>query len=690
MRPDILFSLFAPLRSLKGVGVKLTPLFSKLCGDKIIDILFHLPIGVIDRTYMPLLKHAQKGKIATLKLNVIEHIKPALKGKPYRVICSDGSDEITLTFFNARNDYLNRTLPIDKTVIVSGNLERFGRGWSMSHPDFIVKENKIDEIPKYEPVYALTEGITRKRIYNTVAQALPHLPDMPEWINSDLLKRENWKSWKEEIIKAHNPTNIDDLENNKRLAYDELLANQLALAIIRYHHHKKNGRSFKGTGKLQKKLIENLPFTLTNGQKEIIKEISNDIKSDKRMLRLLQGDVGAGKTIIALIIMLQIVESGSQAALMAPTEILARQHFETLKTLLKPVGVSIDILLGKSRGKQRKETLEKLANGEISIIVGTHALFQKDVVFYDLALAVMDEQHRFGVEQRLKLTNKGKGTDILAMTATPIPRTLTLTAYGDMDVSRLTEKPAGRKAIETRTIDINRLNEVIAGIDRQIKKGAQAYWVCPLIEESEKIDLAAATERFKILSKYFGAEKIGLIHGKISLDEKEKIMNEFKSGKIKILVATTVIEVGVDVTNATLMIIEHAERFGLSQLHQLRGRVGRGEKNSTCLLLYQAPLSETAISRLKIMRETEDGFMIAEEDLRLRGGGELLGTKQSGLPEYKIADLFKDNRLLHIANKDSQNLINADPLLKSKRGGNLRILLYLFNKDASVKLFRSG
>ncbi len=690
MRPDILFSLFTPITSLKGVGPKLTPLFGKLCGDKIADLLWHLPIGLIDRTYMPELRHADKGRVATLKLDVIEHIKPPMKGKPYRIICSDGTDEITLTFFTAKGDYLTKILPLDRTVLVSGNLERFGRGWTMSHPDFIVHENKIDDIPKYEPIYPLTEGLTRKRVHNTVQQALALVPPLPEWCAPELLKREGWKSWKESLVEAHNPTSDKNIIDHKRLAYDEFLADQLALAIIREHHRKAEGRSFKGTQELKNKLLKNLPFTLTDGQTKAIEEIIDDLKEPKRMLRLLQGDVGAGKTIVALFVMLHVIESGSQTALMVPTEILARQHYENLKSLLEPLGIPVKLLIGKTKSKERKETLEALKDGSLPLIVGTHALFQKDVHFNDLGLAVMDEQHRFGVQQRLQLTNKGHGTDILVMTATPIPRTLTLTAYGDMDVSRLMEKPAGRQPIDTRLIDTNRLGDVIDGVGRQIKKGVQAYWVCPLVEESEKIDLAAATERAELLGQHFGKEHVGLIHGKQSTSEKAKVMDDFKRGDIKVLIATTVIEVGVDVPNATLMVIEHSERFGLSQLHQLRGRVGRGSQQSTCLLLYQGPLGEIATARLKTMRETEDGFRIAEEDLKLRGPGEVLGTRQSGLPTYRMADLAQDRDLLSIAHDDAKMILNKDPDLQSERGKNLRILLYLFNKDAAVKLFRSG
>jgi len=478
--------------------------------------------------------------------------------------------------------------------------------------------------------------------------------------------------------------------SRKRLAYDELLADQLALAVIRRHHRAAGGRSFAGTKTLQQKMEATLPFALTDGQKKAIAEITADMAEPKRMLRLLQGDVGSGKTIVALISMLQAVESGVQAAMMVPTEILARQHYEKLKPLLEPLGLSMGLLVGKSRSKDRAAVLKSLENGTIDIVIGTHALFQDDVAFANLGLAVMDEQHRFGVHQRLQLSEKGRGVDILVMTATPIPRTLTLTAFGDMDVSRLMEKPAGRQPIDTRLIDMARLEEVIEGVGRQIAQGAQAYWVCPLVEESEKSDLAAATERADLLARSFGADKVGLVHGRLSSEAKNAVMAAFAANEIKVLVATTVIEVGVDVPNASLMIVEHSERFGLAQLHQLRGRVGRGAAKSTCLLMYQAPLGEIAKARLKMMRESEDGFLIAEEDLRLRGPGELLGTRQSGLPAFKLANLATDRDLLTMAHDDAKLILAQDPELATERGKALRTLLYLFEKDAAVRLFRSG
>lgn len=694
MRPAILFPLFKPISSLRGIGPRLAPLYQKLCGPLIVDVLWHLPTGLIDRSYAPPLRTAERDRVATLTVTVVEHDPPRKPRLPYRIIATQGADQISIVYFNAKGDYLTKLYPVGAQVVISGVIERYRDGWVMNHPDYALPPERAGEIPRFEPVYPMTEGIGGKMLRKTIQQALALLPDLPEWQDAALLQRERWPAWKEAVMTAHLPT-ADDADRDKgarrRLAYDELLADQLALAVIRQHHRAGAGRSLAGTRVLQDKLVATLPFKLTSAQMQAIADISADMKSPHRMLRLLQGDVGSGKTLVALMAMLQAAESGVQAALMAPTEILAKQHWQKLSAFLEPLGVEVGLLIGKGRGQSnRNDVKQRLADGTLKLVVGTHALFQNDIVFHDLGLAIVDEQHRFGVNQRLQLSEKGRGVDILVMTATPIPRTLTLTAYGDMDVSRITEKPAGRQSIDTRLIDCARLDEVIDGLKRQIDKGTQIYWVCPLVSESEVIDLAAATERADLLAERLGKDKVGLIHGQMATEDKDRVMSAFVAGDLRVLVATTVIEVGVDVPNATLMIIEHAERFGLSQLHQLRGRVGRGVEKSTCLLMYQGPLGETAAARLKLLRETEDGFRIAEEDLRLRGAGEILGTRQSGMPEYRMADLSRDGDLLTIAHDDVKLILHRDSDLMSERGKALRILLYLFACDTTIQLLRAG
>ena len=693
MRPSILFPLFAETRTLPGVGPKIAKLIESAAGTRLLDLIFHLPSGVIDRSYRPKLIAAEEGRILTAEVNVLDHIAPRDRRQPYKVRCSDDTAMIELVFFHAHADYLKKQLPIGQKRVISGRAERFNGNLQMPHPDFIVTPEEAATLPQQEAVYRLTEGLPSKSMSKAVRAALEKVPDMPEWLDPAFKKSRGWDSFLEAIEAAHNPKSEEELAllspARMRLAYDELLANQLALVLIRNAMRGIKGRSIKGSGELRAKAIAALPFTMTDTQKQALSEIDADMEAPTRMLRLLQGDVGAGKTVVAFLALLSAVEAGMQGALMAPTEILARQHMASLEALAKVTGIRMTLLTGRERAG-RNGVLKDLADGKIDILVGTHAIFQEDVAFRDLGLAVVDEQHRFGVHQRMTLQGKGhKPVDVLVMTATPIPRTLALTAYGDMDVSRLTGRPPGRKPVETRLVSAERVGEVVEHLRRAIAKGARAYWVCPLVEESELVDLTAAEDRAKALRETFGSS-VGLVHGRIKGPERDAEMAKFKRGETKVLVATTVIEVGVDVPEATIMVVEHAERFGLAQLHQLRGRVGRGDAKSSCLLVYSPPLGETAKERLKTLRETDDGFVIAERDLELRGAGELLGTRQSGLPEFRMADLTAHAELLAAARDDAKLILSKDPELKSPRGEALRVLLYLFERDEAVRYLRTG
>lgn len=693
MRPESLFPLFRPVTTLKGVGARTAVLIEKVAGQHVVDLLWHLPSDIIDRRYTPKIADAEPDTIATITIRVTQHYKPHNQRQPYKITAMDDTGAMTLVFFRARADYLLKILPEGEVRVISGKVEKFGDTLQMTHPDHIVTEDDIESLNKVEPVYPLTAGLSLKVLGKTMRAALEVPKALPEWLDPALVNRENWLTWHEALLAVHAPESTNDLSvqtpPHRRLAYDELLANQLALAIVRAQMKRLKGVPLKGDGSLRNKVLAALPFDLTNSQNFTLSEIDADLAADHRMLRLLQGDVGSGKTIVALMAMLSAVEAGGQAVIMAPTEILSRQHMVTISQMAEAAGIQPVLLTGRERGKKRDAILEKLKTGAARLAVGTHALFQDDVEYHDLRVAVIDEQHRFGVHQRLTLAAKGRAVDVLVMTATPIPRTLMLTAYGDMDVSRLTEKPAGRKPIQTVLISNDRLDEVVHAVGRAVKSNARVYWVCPIIEESETSDMAAAELRYDHLKAAFG-ERVGLVHGRLKGAEKDAVMSAFKDGEIDILVATTVIEVGVDVPEASVMVIEHAERFGLAQLHQLRGRIGRGSEKSTCLLMHVGHLGEIAKARLTTMRETDDGFVIAERDLELRGAGELLGTRQSGHPEFRLANISDHGDLLQIARDDAEVILNIDPELQSTRGQALRHLLYLFERDAAVKNLRSG
>lgn len=692
-RPFDLDPLFRNINTLPGIGPRIEKRIESLInGSKLLDLFYHAPVDFIDRRFSCPISECPNGKIVTMAVRVGRHSPNARKSLPYRVECTDQSGTISLVFFHARKDWITKILPPDKNIVISGKVEYFQGKPQMMHPDIASLEERAT-LETVEPIYPLTAGVTNKVLNKAHKSARDSIPILAEWLDPKHKEREKWQTWDACIRTLHEPMNEDALEPHHpirmRLAYDELLANQLTLALVREQQKSINGRSFQSLGALRKKVEEALPFNLTEAQKRSLKDIDTDMNAPARMMRLLQGDVGSGKTVVACMAMLNAVENGAQAALMAPTEILARQHAQSLKPWLDAAGVRFVIITGRDKGKVRETLLSQIKNGAAQIVIGTHVIFQDVVKFHDLGLAVIDEQHRFGVEQRMALASKNKGTDILMMTATPIPRTLALTSYGDMELSKLDEKPPGRKPVETLLFSKDKLEHVIAGLKRKISEGVHAYWVCPLVEESELMDLAAAEERFDVLQSIFG-DRIGLVHGRMKPNEKDDVMQKFTTGQLDILVATTVIEVGVNVPEATIMVIEHADRFGLSQLHQLRGRVGRGAEQSYCFLIYSPPLGETATQRLNIMRDTEDGFIIAEKDLELRGSGNILGTQQSGTTAFKIANLNAHSDLLAMARDDAQLILNKDPKLKTPRGKSLRTLLYLFEQDQAIQYFKGG
>ena len=695
-RPTSLYRLFASTSSLPGIGPKLAAILEKRIGGHLIDILRHLPVSLNDRRARPSVDEAEDGQLATFEILVLSgDIPPGKSNRPARITAETKGGRLELVFFRARADWLRTSLPIGERRLVSGRVERFQGRLQMAHPDYITPLERAAEIPEIEPIYPLTAGLSARILRRAIVTSLKAVPDLPEWIDAQQLHSRQWPSHKRALQEAHNPQEPSDLlastSARTRLAYDELLANQFALGLLRRQTSiAGKGSPKEGNEKLTAGLLSALPFTPTNAQLRVIDEIKADQKSTARMLRLLQGDVGSGKTFVALMAMLHALEAGYQAALLAPTEILARQHHASLSALLKEMQIEPELLLGGMKTKERRDVTQKLADGTCQIVIGTHALLSDDIQFAKLGLAVVDEQHRFGVRQRLVLGQKGDGCDVLVMTATPIPRTLAMTAYGDLQVSRLDEKPKGRQEISTAAISGERIAEIVERLRQAVARQQRAYWICPLVEETDKLDVAAAEDRYRQLQAVLPHIQIGLVHGRMKTDEREAAMADFKTGKSQILIATTVIEVGVDVPEASIIIIEHAERFGLAQLHQLRGRVGRGEAQSACILMYQAPLSEAAQARLKIMRATNDGFIIAEEDLRLRGPGEVLGQRQSGLPEFCLADLALHADLLPLARQQAENILGKGLSLDAPEMEAYAILLSLFERDNAVRFLASG
>jgi ATP-dependent DNA helicase RecG len=694
MRPEILFPLFAPLTSLQGVGPKLAGLIARVCGPRIADLLWVFPHSIRVWAKTAQIANTPDDETELFKLRIVEHIAPKNPRLPYKIRASDGTSFLDLVFFKVKGDYLHRSFPVGEIRYVGGKLERFNDRPQIAHPDRVFTEAEFARGPVIDVIYPLTEGLTPRVMAKAAQHAADGVPNLPEWQDPAWRAAQKYPGWLEAVQAVHHPVNDAELEPltppKLRLAYDELLANQLALSLVRNSQRGKSGRAFSQGSGLRALALKALPFTLTSTQSSALSELDQDIGSGQRMLRLLQGDVGSGKTAIAFLLATAAIANGAQAALMAPTEVLARQHLATIGGWAEKCGVRVSLLTGREQGKARNAILNALALGEIDILIGTHALLTETVAFRDLGLAIVDEQHRFGVAQRLALSSKaGTPPHVLVMTATPIPRSLALAHYGDLDVTRITGKPPGRKDIDTKAMPLNRVDDVLEAIERALLRRERAFWICPLVEESEKTDAMAAEERFQSLSERWGGQ-VGLLHGRMKGPEKDQTIQAFATGKTAILVATTVVEVGVDVPAATIMVVEHAERFGLAQLHQLRGRVGRSDKASHCILLYQQPLSDAARARLNCLRETNDGFLIAEEDLRLRGAGELLGEKQSGLPDFKIARLDLHGDLLKVAHDDARLVLARDPELQTPRGQALRVLLYLFERDDAVRTLRAG
>ena len=681
MRPEILFPLFAPVASLKGVGPKIAPLVERAAGPLVRDLLFLTPQGVVERP-LTTVAQAREGEIQTFLVRVDAHVRPASKTKPYSIRCADETGFIFLSWFKGYGAHLADSHPPGARRAVSGKAERYGAQLSIAHPDYLLPIERAGDIPRHEAVYSATAGLPSRTLRRLAQTALERAPELAEWQDPAWLKRNGWSGWRDSLKALHAPLSPADFDlaapARRRLAFDELLAHHLAMAQRKAARRASPAPAIPHV-EATDRLMGGLPFKLTGAQLRTLAEVGGDLGSGERMSRLVQGDVGSGKTVVAMLAMADVAAAGRQSALMAPTEILARQHFETISQPLETVGIRTVLLTGRDKGAERAAKLRALASGEAQVAVGTHALFQDEVAFRALTLAVIDEQHRFGVSERRRLQEKGEAVHMLALSATPIPRTLELTLYGDLDVSRLDEKPAGRKPVVTTAAPTTRIDEVVGRLKAAVASGAQAFWICPLVSESELIDVTDAEARAAALREVLGRSAVGLVHGQLPPTEKDAVMAAFAEGRIAVLVATTVVEVGVNVPNATIMVIEHADRFGLAQLHQLRGRVGRGAAQSACLLLYDPPLSATGQARLNVLRETEDGFLIAEKDLELRGGGDALGLRQSGLPDYRFVDPFAHRDLMIAAADDARLILHRDPGLTSPRGQALRVMQALFD-----------
>ena len=688
MRPDILNPLFAATTDLKGVGVQLAKPLARLGLERVVDLLFHLPSGRIDRLAVDRLDDAAPGEQIIVTVTATQYRAGRSARAPFAVEAVDAAgDMLRIVYFGRTSGLARKLFPLGETRRIAGRLDLFDQTRQIVHPDPVQPLDAPRTIAEHEPVYPLTDGLTSARLGQLVNMALGRRPALAEWIEPGLLAARGWPDWYSALTRAH--ADPHDTAARDRLAYDEVLANQVALMLVRQRLRARRGRAVVGDGRLWRWLA--LPFAPTAAQQRVMAEIAADMAQTAPMLRMVQGDVGSGKTLVAFLALLTAVEAGGQGVLMAPTEILARQHLATLETLARGSGVTIALLTGRDKGRAREGVLMGLADGSIDIVVGTHAIFQTAVTYRDLALVIVDEQHRFGVAQRLMLADKGRvPPHLLVMTATPIPRTLQLANHGEMDVSRIDEMPPGRTPVDTRVMSLERLDEVVAALERHVGGGGQAFWVCPLVSDSGASQMTAAEDRAAALAARLGADRVGLVHGRMKGPEKDAVMARFQAGALAVLVATTVIEVGVDVPAASLMIIEHAENFGLAQLHQLRGRVGRGAAQSVCLLLRANGLSDTARARLTLMRETNDGFVIAEKDLELRGGGELLGLKQSGEADYRLANAEQLQRLLPIAHDDARLFIERDGGIDGPRGAAMRHALYLFERDAALPLLRSG